>query len=223
VRLTAGDPPLGTGRYRGHLETVPWPLGARLTLYTDGLVEHRGSDLDLGINALAAALDESRELAVEALPGTLVDAVLAKQPDDDVAILVAEACPASEAGLVLNVPLLPIAVADVRRRARELLDEMDLDDDVAGDALLIVSELVTNAIRYGRAPVQFAMRATEREVVVEVADAEHTKPQLRAFDPAGANGRGLHMVESLGARWGVRPTGLGKSVWCTVPRTGREP
>jgi anti-sigma regulatory factor (Ser/Thr protein kinase) len=217
--LGAGDPPLGTGRYQGDVETVPWPPDARLTLYTDGLVEHRGSDLDIGIDALAAALDSCVDLAVEALPGKLVDAVLAHQPDDDVAILVAEARPADAVSLVLTVPLLPIAVADVRRRARDALDQVELTEDVAEDVLLIVSELVTNAIRYGRAPVQFALRVTDREVVVEVADAEPRRPRLREFDPAGANGRGLHMVESLGAEWGVRPTGPGKSVWCTIPRT----
>ena len=219
IRLTAGDPPLGTGRYQGNVATVEWPVGARLTLYTDGLVEHRGSDLDLGISALATALNEAGELAVEAVPGTLIDAVLADQPDDDVAILVAEARPPGALRVVLPVPLLPIAVADVRRRAREVLDKAELEDEVADDALLVVSELVTNAIRYGRAPVQFALRVTDRDVVIEVADAEQRRPLVADFDPAGATGRGLHMVESLGARWGVRPTGLGKSVWCVVPRS----
>jgi anti-sigma regulatory factor (Ser/Thr protein kinase) len=218
VRLSAGDPPLGTGRYQGHLETVSWPVGARLTLYTDGLVEHRGSDLDLGITALSAALDGARELVVEAVPGTLVDAVLADQPDDDVAILVAEARPPDAISLMLTVPFLPIAVADVRRRARDLLDKAELPADLVDDVQLIVSELVTNAIRYGRAPVQFAIRVTEHDVVIEVADAEHRRPQMPDFDPAGATGRGLHLVESLGARWGVRPTGMGKSVWCAIPR-----
>jgi anti-sigma regulatory factor (Ser/Thr protein kinase) len=221
VRLGGGDPPLGTGRYQGNVETVEWPTGARLTLYTDGLVEHRGSDLDIGIASLAAALDDNSDLAVEALPGTLIDAVLFDQPDDDVAILVAEVRPADAVGLMVSVPMLPIAVADVRRRARAVLEDAHLDDDVVDDVLLVVSELVTNAIRYGRAPVQFAMRLTDRYVVVEVADAEAGRPRLREFDPAGATGRGLHMVESLGARWGVRPTGLGKSVWCTVPRNPR--
>jgi anti-sigma regulatory factor (Ser/Thr protein kinase) len=98
-----------------------------------------------------------------------------------------------------------------------MLDEAGMSDDIADDVLLIVSELVTNAIRYGRAPVQFAMRFTERDVVVEVADCERRRPQLRPFDPAGPTGRGLRVVEALGASWGVRPTGLGKSVWCTVP------
>jgi anti-sigma regulatory factor (Ser/Thr protein kinase) len=159
-------------------------------------------------------------LPVEALPGALVDAVLARQPDDDVAILVAEARPADQAGLVLTVPVLPIAVAEVRHQVQATLDRLRLDDDVADDVLLIASELVTNAIRYGRAPVQFALRTSERDVVIEVADTEHAMPKVRGFDPASATGRGLHLVESLGARWGARPTGLGKSVWCIVPRTG---
>jgi anti-sigma regulatory factor (Ser/Thr protein kinase) len=188
-------------------------------LYTDGLVEHRGSDLDLGIDQLAAALDRAGpHLAVEALPGALVDAVVAARPDDDVAVLVAEPRAAGELRLVLPIPLQPIAVADIRHRAREVLAAGELDEDVAADALLIISELVTNAVRYGRAPAHFALRLTPRDVVIEVSDAEHRQPAVREFDPGGANGRGLHMVESLGARWGVRPTGLGKSVWCIVPR-----
>jgi PAS domain S-box-containing protein len=221
VRLTAGDPPLGTGAYRGDVETVDWPSGTRLTLYTDGLVEHRGSDLDIGIDQLAAALEaaDSDGLALEALPGALVDAVLTEQPDDDVAILVAEARPPSAAALVLPFVLRPESVAAVRAAARTFLAEHEVDDDTRDDVLLVVSELVTNAIRYGRPPLRAALRVTDRDVVIEVADAEQRLPTaIREFDPAGASGRGLLMVEALGGRWGVRPTGLGKSVWCTVRR-----
>ena len=217
VRLIAGDPPLGTGRYQGNLETVAWPVGARLTLYTDGLVEHRGSDLDVGITSLAAALSANADLPVEALPDAIAGAVLSHQPDDDVAILVAEARRPDSVGVSMTVPVLPIAVAEVRRQVEAVLAQLDLGGDLADDVLLVVSELVTNAIRYGRAPVQFAMRCTDREVVVEVADTEHAIPQMRDFDPAAASGRGLHLVESLGARWGARPTGVGKSVWCLIP------
>jgi PAS domain S-box-containing protein len=221
-RLVTGDPPLGTGRYAGHVETVDWPTGARIALYTDGLVEHRGSDIDVGIDELIRAL-ESTCLPVEALPGELVDAVLPDQPDDDVAILVAEAGPSSAHGFVVPVPLRLTAVADGRRRTRAALEDAGVDPDVTGDVLVVVSELVTNAIRHGRAPIRLAVRLTGKEIVVEVSDGEHRQPRVRDFSTDAPSGRGLHMVDSFGAQWGVRPTGLGKSVWCAVPLTPAPP
>jgi anti-sigma regulatory factor (Ser/Thr protein kinase) len=221
--LGVGDPPLGTGHYAGKVETVAWPVGARLTLYTDGLVEHRGSDIDVGVDHLRRALVDT-ELPVEALPGALVEALLSRAlladaPDDDVAILVAEACDPGAGGMAVPVPLVPEAVAVMRRHARELLAAAGVSDDCRADVLLVVSELVTNAVRYGEAPAQLRVRLTNREVVVEVSDAAVTRPRRPEFDPAAATGRGLHMVESIGARWGVRPTGVGKVVWSIVARS----
>jgi signal transduction histidine kinase/DNA-binding response OmpR family regulator/serine phosphatase RsbU (regulator of sigma subunit) len=87
-RLTVGGPPLGTGHPITEIERIALPEGATITLYTDGLVEHRGSDLDTGINQLVTLLDEAT-VPIEALPSYLVDAMLPADPDDDVAVLIA--------------------------------------------------------------------------------------------------------------------------------------
>jgi PAS domain S-box-containing protein len=215
VRLLGGDPPLGTNRYGGRVETVDWPVGARLTLYTDGLVEHRGSDIDLGIDSLIRALDAAAG-PPEALPGRLIETVLAGEPDDDVAILVAVA--GRHRGITVPLALTPRSVAEARGRTRELLESEGVDPGVATDAVVVVSELVTNAVRYGRAPASLSVRLDEGQIVVEVSDGEYRRPDVPEFSPSAPNGRGIHMVAALGSDWGVRPIGMGKSVWCTLSR-----
>jgi PAS domain S-box-containing protein len=221
TRLLEGDPPLGTGRYRGNVETVAWPPGARLTLYTDGLVEHRGSDIDTGIDTVERSLGDAG-VPVEAVPNVLVDAVLSGEPDDDVAILVAETRAPTTTVLGLPLPLHPAGVAEVRRRVREAMAAAGVDEDAAADALLVASELATNVVRYGRAPARLSLRIMPGDVVIDVSDCDLRRPQASVLDPAAANGRGLHMVSSVAARWGVRPTGIGKSVWSVVHRAGGD-
>ncbi len=215
-RLTAGDPPLGTGCYRGDTETVPWLSGDRLTLYTDGLVEHRGSDIDIGIDALERVLDGT-DAPVEALPSVLVDALLPHEPDDDVAILAAtlrRADPGKD--VVLPVPPVEASVASARETAGAALSEWAVDDETEDDALLIVSELLTNAIRHGAAPIELRVRLADEDLVINVSDCGTKRPVLREIEPTAPSGRGLHLVDALASRWGTRPTGSGKSVWCTL-------
>jgi PAS domain-containing protein len=220
-RLTAGDPPLGSGGYRGAVETVELPPGARLTLYTDGLVEHRGSDIDTGIDKLAAVLDAT-DAPVEAVPGVAVEALLPAEPDDDVAVLAAAVVAGAQRRAVLPIGSGPDAVAGVRRGAAAALTGWGVPGDVADDVQLIVSELATNCVRYGAPPMQLTLRLDPGAVVVDAWDAATARPRPRPFDPAAPNGRGLHLVAGLSRAWGVRPTGAGKSVWCVVPLSPAE-
>ena len=219
-RLSGGGPPLGTGRYNATVETVPCPAGARLMLYTDGLVERRGSDIDAGINRLAALL-EAEALPAEALPNVLADALLPDEPDDDVAMLVV--APHSPEARELFMPIAPAetSVGEARRAAVAALADWRVGDELSADVALIVSELVTNALRYGEVPIEFRLRLASTgavpRIVVEVSDGASPRPHVRDMDPAAPNGRGLHLVTALAERWGTRPTGVGKSVWCTLP------
>jgi two-component sensor histidine kinase len=100
-----------------------------------------------------------------------------------------------------------------------VLPDWGVDPDAAADVQLIVSELVTNTLRYGTPPMQCRVRLDGDRVVIDVSDGAAGRPRRREFDPAAPNGRGLHLVASLSTTWGVRPTGAGKSVWCTVALT----
>lgn len=118
-------------------------------------------------------------------------------------------------------------------RARSLLAEQARDwkvpDDVAGTAVLLLSELMTNAVRHGRVPVG---REVEARCVldgsvfrVEVADASDALPCPREAGPDDESGRGLALVELLADGWGAdaRPYGIGKAVWFELALPCAEP
>ena len=218
-RLTAGGPPLGTAFPVTEAETVPLPAGALLTLYTDGLVEHRGSNIDDGIDQLARAI-EACTVPIEAMPGALADALLPEAPDDDVALLIAQLAPAAQRRwrTAVSTTTEPAgkAVSSARRAAAAVLDEWGVSPETSWDLLLAASELVTNAIRHGRAPVQLRLRSTSEGIVLEVHDGSSVLPQRRDAAPDASSGRGLYLVEAVSASWGVRPTGNGKTIWCVI-------
>jgi PAS domain S-box-containing protein len=215
--LVAGDPPLGTGCYAGRVERVHVEPGTRLTLYTDGLVEHRDRGIEAGIEQLVAALDRI-EVPVEGAPSMLVEALLPHEPDDDVAILSAVLGRRADAPPAVSVDVEPAPQgASAARAATELACAgWGVDESAAFDVSLIVSELITNAIRHGRPPIGLVLRREPESVIIDVSDAGDGKPQLGQAAPSAPTGRGLTLVDALAGQWGTRPTGRGKSVWCTV-------
>lgn len=115
------------------------------------------------------------------------------------------------------------APAQARAYVRELLahDDEPLDSDRLDDVLLIVSELVTNAYRYGTEPddsLLVAVLTTPERVRVEVHDPKRTPPRMRNESGARARGRGLHIVDELSVRWGTDDRPFGKAVWAEVCR-----
>jgi anti-sigma regulatory factor (Ser/Thr protein kinase) len=219
--LTVGDPPLGSNSYQGSIETVPWTPGSRLTLYTDGLVEHRGGDLDASIERLARLLDDT-SLAVEEVPNHVVQALLPERPADDIAILTVAARSPGTRDLAMSIPPVGTSVAEARRAARAALEQWGVDESARGDAVLVVSELVTNTLRHAQPPIELRMRRDKRDsggrdrIVIEVSDGAAVPPTMREMNPAAPSGRGLHLVAGLAHSWGTRPTGSGKSVWCVL-------
>ncbi|MFJ7960142.1 ATP-binding protein [Streptomyces sp. NPDC096319] len=77
---------------------------------------------------------------------------------------------------------------------------------------LIVSELVTNAIRYGRSPIQLRM-IRQASLTCEVSDTSSTAPHLRRARTYDEGGRGLLLVAQIADRWGSRHFGEGKVIW----------
>jgi anti-sigma regulatory factor (Ser/Thr protein kinase) len=104
------------------------------------------------------------------------------------------------------------------RRARAfchgVLSTWQVPEHKREDIVLVVSELVTNAILHGGAAEQLRLRRTAQRVVIEVFDRGPRMPHPRAADLKAESGRGLHLVARLADRWGARPVRGGKAVWC---------
>lgn len=115
------------------------------------------------------------------------------------------------------------AVRAARAAVRGRLDAWGLDG-VADVAALLVSELVTNALRYATGPigVRLVRGASGGEVLlVEVSDPVPDPPRARVARPEDEGGRGLHLVAVSSRRWGTRPGDDGKTVWfeLSLPRS----
>ncbi|MFE2578691.1 ATP-binding protein [Streptomyces sp. NPDC059378] len=105
----------------------------------------------------------------------------------------------------------PAAVSQARQWITHQLTLWGLDE-LLFTTQLIVSELVTNAIRYGRAPMD--LRLIRHNVLVcEVTDSSSTQPRLRRTRTTEEGGRGLFLVARLGGRWGCRHAQNGKTIW----------
>jgi len=217
-RLTgAGGSPLGSGPFALTQEQVALPEGATLVLYTDGLVEHRDRDIDAGIDELAAVLTHLPGSLSET-PGALVAALVPGEPDDDVAVLAAQVGPDGRRTETADrfVAANERAVREARRFVASTLARWQLPERVRDDIVLLVSELVTNAVVHGRPPIQLRLRRTPAHVVVEVHDGATFLPRKLRPTPDDEHGRGLQLVALLAERWGTRATNDGKSVWCVV-------
>jgi anti-sigma regulatory factor (Ser/Thr protein kinase) len=111
------------------------------------------------------------------------------------------------------------AVPSARGRLSAVLDDWGLDGELRENVLLVGTELLSNAVEHGGAPVQMVVEAHGGGVRVEVHDAAGTAPRPRAPEPWGGRGRGLQLVDSLSADWGWTDEPDGKIVWADVPDT----
>ncbi|MEU1706988.1 SpoIIE family protein phosphatase [Streptomyces sp. NPDC005706] len=208
-------PPLGLGGLP--FETVDLELaeGSSLVLYTDGLVEDRDRDIDVGLDLLRDALRRAPGAAPEETCRSVLD-VLPARPSDDVALIVARTrVLGADRVAEWQVPSDPAAVAEVRASVARRLESWGLEE-LSFTTELILSELVTNAIRYGRAPIGVRL-LRERTLICEVSDGSTTSPHLRYAASTDEGGRGLFLVAQLAERWGTRYTPNGKIIWAEQP------
>ncbi|MGW1927229.1 ATP-binding protein, partial [Streptomyces massasporeus] len=124
-------------------------------------------------------------------------------------------------------PNRPESAGQARRRAMDQLAEWGLAQDVIDDTALVVSELVTNSVRYAKGPIQLRL-IRDGALVCEVTDDSSASPHLRRALDADENGRGLFITAHLTQRWGVRPSERGKTLWAartlpTAPPLGHNP
>ncbi|MFI1096946.1 SpoIIE family protein phosphatase [Streptomyces sp. NPDC020917] len=222
VDVSPGPPfPVGGTPYES--TTIDFAPGSILALYTDGLIEqdrdeHEVADIDQGTQRLAAALTSVCR------PGrTLAEtghAVLAElgidAPRDDVALMLARARAIPEDHMASwEFPADLEAVAGAREATARQLASWGLDE-LAFTTELIVSELVTNAVRHARPPIWLRL-IRDGVLVCEVGDSSPTQPRMRRARSTDEGGRGLFIVAQLSSRWGCRYGRDGKTIWAEQP------
>ncbi|MBY8840130.1 SpoIIE family protein phosphatase [Streptomyces sp. SP2-10] len=221
ILQTEGGPPLGV-LAQAEFPMTPLRLqpGTVIALTTDGLVESADADLDAGMDRLA------RELAATdpAHLGLVADALLTgAHRDDDVALLLMRydgmaVRPLRESWSVWRVPE---AVRHARRFTRRTLRAWGLPRDTIEEALLVVSELVTNALVHTGGPVRLDMSLVNHRLRLAVADSSPrspVKPTSIGWEATG--GRGILLVEAVSAAWGTVPVSGGKQVWADLVPSG---
>ncbi|MFF8725178.1 SpoIIE family protein phosphatase [Streptomyces sp. NPDC015171] len=212
--------PLGVGGEPFEEVEVELPEGALLALYTDGLVESRDHPLDEGLQAFVGALtDPSRPL--EDVCDHVLSTLDTRHGEDDIALLMArvQGLPAESVG-DWTLPREPRSVGRAREYARGQLLSWGLEPLIDTTELL-VSELVTNALRYGEGDIRLRL-LLDRTLVCEVWDSGLVQPRRRRARDTDEGGRGLQLVGLLSAAWGSRRTPRGKTVWFELPLPGGE-
>ncbi len=215
IEVPAG-PPLGLGGLPFESAEVELREGTVLALYTDGLIETRERDVDAShallcdaLSAFSDSLDETCDRVLHALlpPGGAAD---------DVALLLArtQGLPSSRVA-TWDIPADPALVAPIRKQVLEQLSVWNLTE-ASFTAELVVSELVTNAIRYGIHPIRLRLIHDAQTLICEVSDTSHTAPHLRRAKIFDEGGRGLLLVAQLTQRWGSRHTADGKTIWAEI-------
>ncbi|MFD3588210.1 SpoIIE family protein phosphatase [Streptomyces sp. NPDC058683] len=188
------------------------PEGSRIALYTDGLVESRDQDIDVGMKRLGRALADPGQ-SLEGLCSSVMETVPARSPGDDVALLVARTHSLSPSQTTCwELPSDPAVVRRARALVTRRLTQWGLER-LEASTQLIISELVTNAVRHATGPLR--LRLIRHQVLTcEVSDTSDTFPRLRHARTSDEGGRGLYIVAQLCRRHGARClAGGGKTVW----------
>ncbi|MFF2845307.1 SpoIIE family protein phosphatase [Streptomyces sp. NPDC058001] len=223
LRVPPGAP-IGVGGVDFEAVELDAPAGATLLLYTDGLVESRLRDVWAGIEQLRERLAATARLTgadhpppLEALCDDVLDMLGPGDRDDDIALLAARfdgIAPSDVAYWFLEPE--DAAPGRARRLARSALARWDLED-LTDSVELLVSEVVTNAVRYASRPVTLRLLRTD-VLRCEVGDDVPQLPRLRQARATDEGGRGLYLVNKLARRWGATRLSTGKVVWFELNR-----
>ncbi|WP_225837297.1 ATP-binding SpoIIE family protein phosphatase [Streptomyces sp. NK08204] len=224
LRVPPGAP-IGVGGVDFEAVELDAPAGATLLLYTDGLVESRLRDVWTGIEQLRERLAATARLTgpdhpppLEALCDEVLDMLGPGDRDDDIALLAARfdgIAPSDVAYWTLEPE--ETAPGQARRLARRALARWDLEC-LTDSVELLVSEVVTNAVRYASRPVTLRLLRTD-VLRCEVGDDVPQLPRLRQARATDEGGRGLYLVNRLARRWGATRLSTGKVVWFELNRT----
>jgi PAS domain S-box-containing protein len=209
-------PLLGTRRGGYEPARVTLPDGATLAFYTNGLVPSTpGPDTEAARATLHRVLAHPGRTPRQ-LADDVVYALMREPVEDDAVLLVARTRGLNEDRVAeWTLPADPAVVGTARRLAAHQLTAWGLDD-LAFTTELIVTELLTNALRYGTPPIRLRM-IRDRTLVCEVSDGSSTAPHLRHARATDEGGRGLGIVARVTGRWGTRFGHRGKTIWCEQP------
>jgi serine phosphatase RsbU (regulator of sigma subunit) len=218
LRVPPGAP-IGVGGVDFEAVELDAPAGATLLLYTDGLVESRLRDVWTGIEQLREKLAATAQLTgpdhpppLEALCDEVLDMLGPGDRDDDIALLAARfdgIAPSDVAYWFLEPE--DAAPGRARRLARRALSRWGMED-LSDSVELLVSEVVTNAVRYASRPVTLRLLRTD-VLRCEVGDDVPQLPRLRQARATDEGGRGLYLVNKMARRWGATRLSTGKVVW----------
>ncbi|HET6358614.1 SpoIIE family protein phosphatase [Streptomyces sp. NPDC002659] len=222
LRVPPGAP-IGVGGVDFEAVELDAPAGATLLLYTDGLVESRLRDVWTGIEQLRERLAATAQLTgpdhsppLEALCDDVLDMLGPGDRDDDIALLAARfdgIAPSDVAYWFLEPE--DAAPGRARRLARRALARWGLEE-LSDSVELLVSEVVTNAVRYAERPVTLRLLRTD-VLRCEVGDDSPQLPRQRRARDTDEGGRGLFLVNRLARRWGATRLSTGKVVWFELP------
>ncbi|WP_405715997.1 serine/threonine-protein phosphatase [Streptomyces xanthophaeus] len=223
-------PPLGTGGWLHTSGTIALGPGSTAVLYTDGLVERRGEDIDEGVAALEHALS-----GAQGTPAVICDRLMRAlgvdaDHDDDVAVMVLQqpARTGQDAELFHNAALELLGGIEAAPRARAfaqgVLASWRFPVELCDLGVLAASELVANSLQHGTPPMRLRLRRTDRRLIIEVTDGDDHLPRRRRAEPADETGRGISIVATIASSWGTRRTpGGGKAVWCEFALPDKQP
>lgn len=216
--------------------TVKIPTDALLAVYTDGLVESRDQDADSGIERLGHVLrviaggrlfgDErgSDPTELELLCDEVLRLMARTSAQDDVALLLVRPDPSTRPDVAaVSLDPLPEEVARARAFTLATLRGWGEPDALQDAATLVVSELVTNAVRHAASPARVKLSRHDDGLIIEVRDSAAAPPRWRRAALEDEGGRGLMLVSLLSVEWGARilPEG-GKAVWCRLEAPERR-
>ncbi|GGN63711.1 hypothetical protein GCM10011579_032360 [Streptomyces albiflavescens] len=205
-------PPLGLGGLPFETTETQLPEGSLLALYTDGLLEARDHDIDEALDKMFAALARPAH-TLDTICDRILTTMLTHRPDDDIALLIARTRALDTNRVAAwDLPSDPAIVAQARQHTTTQLTTWGLTDTTFTTEL-VVSELVTNAIRYGRPPIRLRLIHHNNTLTTEVYDSSNTTPHMRRARTYDEGGRGLLLIGQLTQRWGTRPSPTGKTVW----------
>ncbi|MFG2307976.1 SpoIIE family protein phosphatase [Streptomyces sp. NPDC048566] len=206
--------PIGVGGVVFESTEMAAPTGSTLVLYTDGLVESRTIDVGSGVEELRIRLQATAPgpTSLETLCDHVLGTLGPGNRDDDIALLTArfEGFPPDSVAYWYLAPH-PMTAGQARRLIRRALHRWGLEG-LLDTTELMVSEVVTNAVRFASRPISLRLLRTE-VLRCEVTDDSPLVPRMRAADPGEECGRGLFLVDQLALRWGATRLGSGKVVW----------